>query len=70
MKKAPKHLTNIDYIKCLTEAQSRLMDNGILPIGPTSKQYDPENDRHVTFGDLAHEIAEALMDQEFYKKVK
>ena len=41
------------------------MDHGILPIGPTSKQYDPENDRHVTFGDLAHEIAENL-----YKKLK
>ena len=65
MKKAPKQLTDTDYIKCLTEAQSRLMDHGILPIGPTSKQYDPENDRHVTFGDLDHEIAENL-----YKKLK
>ena len=60
MKKAPKHLTNIDYIKCLTEAQSRLMDHGILPIGPTSKN----------FKEMADEIAESLMDQEFYKKVK
>ena len=60
MKKAPKHLTNIDYIKCLCEAQDRLMDHGILPIGPTSKN----------FKEMADEIAESLMDQEFYKKVK
>ena len=60
MKKAPKHLKNIDYIKCLTEAQSRIMDHGILPIGPTSKN----------FKEMADEIAESLMDQEFYKKVK
>ena len=60
MKKAPKHLTDTDYIKCLTEAQSRLMDHGILPIGPTSKN----------FKEMADEIAESLMDQEFYKKVK
>tara|TARA_Y100000401_G_C8192253_1_gene159324 strand:+ start:371 stop:538 length:168 start_codon:yes stop_codon:yes gene_type:complete len=55
MKKAPKHLTNIDYIKCLREAQDRLMDHGILPIGPTSKN----------FKELAEEIAENL-----YKKLK
>jgi len=55
MKKAPKHLTNIDYIKCLREAQSRLMDHGILPIGPTSKNFEQ----------MADEIAENL-----YKKLK
>ena len=55
MKKAPKHLTDIDYIKCLTEAQSRLMDHGIFPIGPTSKN----------FKELADKIAENL-----YKKLK
>ena len=60
MKKAPKHLTNIDYIKCLREAQDRLMEHGILPIGPTSKN----------FKEMADEIAESLMDHEFYKKVK
>tara|TARA_R100000231_G_C5284954_1_gene152786 strand:+ start:491 stop:658 length:168 start_codon:yes stop_codon:yes gene_type:complete len=55
MKKAPKHLTDTDYIKCLTEAQSRLMDHGIFPIGPTSKN----------FKELADKIAENL-----YKKLK
>ena len=60
MKKAPKHFTDIDYIKCLREAQDRLMSHGILPIGPTSKN----------FKELADEIAESLMNQEFYKKVK
>jgi len=60
MKKAPKHLTDTDYIICYQEACDRLMDNGILPIGPTSKN----------FKQIADEIAEALMNQEFYKKTK
>lgn len=55
-----KALTDPKFIKCLRKAQDSLMSEGILPIGPSAKQYDAENDRHVTFEDLANEIAENL----------